>query len=665
MSRPIVLSNGEMHVGLNNYGLVHDLYYPYVGLSNHAEGRQTRHKIGVWVDGKTHWLDDGNWELTFSYPSQALIGHIIAKNPTIGVILELDSLVDAHSNTFLRNIHVVNLLEREREIRLFMHQAFIIDAAYGNTDTAQYLPSNKSILHYRGNTYFLISGEYNDKPFDQHSIGLFGIEGHEGTWRDADDGELGGANVEHGRVDSVIRFTLHIGAQSSEIVNYWIAAGGSLREVISMDKQIREVGYSGRVNTTAEWWRKWLQPAIKSAAKIDPKYQDIFIRSVMVIKSQIDKRGAVIASTDSSMLNYDRDAYAYCWPRDGANVLWPLIRMGYTEEPYRFFEFCKRVLHPGGYINHKFMADGGLGSSWHSYVHEDGVIAPPIQEDETALVLFVLAQFYETTKDEKILREFYDSMVVPMADWMVEFVDEHTGLPKASYDLWEEVFLTTTYTVSVVYGALRAAADLADAKLDHDNAVRWRSFAEDIKANAAKHLYNPERKSLYKGIRSHEGEIYKDDTLDASSIYGAFMFGLFDVKSPEMQQAAKTYHEVLRVDPNIEAYPRYEHDNYRRTDTSELGNWWFITTLWAAQYYTEVDENEKAEPIIDWVVSHALKTGMLSEQINPGTLEIISPAPLTWSHAELVSTLLDRIQSDDEPAKPWEPIKIKRKDNKK
>ena len=76
------------------------------------------------------------------------------------------------------------------------------------------------------------------------------------------------------------------------------------------------------------------------------------------------------------------------------------------------------------------------------------------------------------------------------------------------------------------------------------------------------------------------------------------------------------------------------------------------------------EQNEKAEPIIDWVVSHALKTGMLSEQINPGTLEIISPAPLTWSHAELVSTLLDRIQSDDEPANRGEPIKIKRKDNK-
>ena len=87
------------------------------------------------------------------------------------------------------------------------------------------------------------------------------------------------------------------------------------------------------------------------------------------------------------MLNYSRDAYAYSWPRDGAYTLWPLIRMGYTDEAHRFFEFTKRGLHADGYVMHKYRADGALGSSWHSYVH-DGVIAPPIQEDETALSLF-------------------------------------------------------------------------------------------------------------------------------------------------------------------------------------------------------------------------------------------------------------------------------------
>lgn len=83
-------------------------------------------------------------------------------------------------------------------------QAFVIGDSRSNTDTAQYLPDNNAILHYRGRRAFVVSGNYNGKPFDQHAIGLFGIEGKEGTYRDADDGKLECNNVEHGRVDSTI-----------------------------------------------------------------------------------------------------------------------------------------------------------------------------------------------------------------------------------------------------------------------------------------------------------------------------------------------------------------------------------------------------------------------------------------------------------------------------
>lgn len=648
MTRPIVLSNGELHVGINQFGLVHDLYYPYVGLSNHAEGKWTRHRVGVWVDGKLSWLDTpGEWTFTFRYPIRALIGHTIARNESLGVLLEMDDFVDAHTSAFMRNIHVVNMSNQQREIRLFMHQAFAIDDSRSNTDTAQYLPDSKAILHYRGRRAFIVSGVYDDKPFDQHSIGLFGIEGHEGTYRDAEDGELSGGNVEHGRVDSIIRFRLQVAPQSSERVHYWITAGSSLREALYIDKQIRHDGLYKRLHTTIDWWHKWIQPAVTAAAKLDPKYHDVFLRSVMIIKSHIDKRGAVIASTDSSMLNYDRDAYVYCWPRDGANVLWPLIRMGFTEEPYRFFEFCRRVMHPSGYLMHKYRADGGLGSSWHSYIHEGGVVAPPIQEDETALVVFVLAQFYETTGDMRILHDFYDTMVKPMADWMKEYVDETTGLPRPSYDLWEEVFLTTTYTTAVTYAALQAAADLADVMNDKDSAVAWRTAADDIQASAHKYLYNADRKSFYKGLRVIDGQIEYDGTIDASSVFGAFMFGLFKIDSPELTEAVETFIREMQSEPGLMTFPRYEYDNYRRSDPNSKGNWWFITTLWMTQYYLETDKNDLASSMLSWVNDIVMRTGVMSEQINPADHSMIAPAPLAWSHAEYIATLLDTIKQGD------------------
>lgn len=645
MARPIVLSNGELHVGINTYGLVHDFYYPYVGLENHVAGKSLRHKIGVWVDGNVSWLDeDDGWTFSFQYPHHALIGHTVAKNERIGVLLELDDVVDSAMSAFMRNIHVVNLFDYDRDIRLFMHQCFAIGDSRSNTDTAQYLPEDKAILHYRGRRAFVISGwtDNDEQGFDQYTVGLFGIEGHEGSYRDADDGELSFGNVEHGRVDSVLRFKLPIKAHSSARVHYWIAAGTSMREALYIHNQVKGDGLSKRLHSTADWWREWMKPAELVAKKIAPEHQDTFLKSIMIIKSQIDKRGAVMASTDTTMLNYARDAYAYCWPRDGAYVLWPLIRMGYTDEARRFFEFCRRGMHAQGYLMHKYRADGALGSSWHPYIH-DGEYALPIQEDETAMVLFVFSQFYQMHEDPRLLHEFYASMVVPMADFMAGYIDATTGLPKPSYDLWEEVLLTTTYTTATVYAALLAAAELAEAAQDADNAVKWRSSAEDIATAAHKHLYNSERQSFYKGLTAKDGVITKDSTIDMSSFFGAFMFGLFPIGSDEIEQAFKTIQQTFLCDEDAIGLPRYENDDYQRPYDGAPSNTWFITSLWLAQYHTELGESEAASKILNWAKDNASSTGIMSEQINPLSGERMSVEPLTWSHAEYAASLLDTI----------------------
>src|SRR3990167_1423882 len=215
MARPIVLSNGSLHVGINNYGLVHDFYFPHVGAENHAAGKSLRHKVGVWIDGQLSWLDDGSWEISFRAATDSLVGHVKARHAKLNVMLEFDDFVDASTHVFFRNIHVINLHNEKREIRLFMHQAFVIGDSRSMTDTAQYLPSSDAILHYRGNRAFVIGGRRaHGDVFDQHSIGLFGFDNKEGTYRDADDGELANGMVEHGRVDSTLRFSLPVAAHS-------------------------------------------------------------------------------------------------------------------------------------------------------------------------------------------------------------------------------------------------------------------------------------------------------------------------------------------------------------------------------------------------------------------------------------------------------------------
>lgn len=102
------------------------------------------------------------------------------------------------------------------------------------------------------------------------------------------------------------------------------------------------------------------------------------------------------------------------------------------------------------------------------------------------------------------------------------------------------------------------------------------------------------------------------------------MYGLFDHNGPEITASIKTMRERFNLLDDEPGIPRYENDDYRRSDPSITGNWWYITTLWHAQYELENGNEAEALFILDWVSRHAYQTGMLGEQINPIDDEIVS-----------------------------------------
>jgi len=637
VARPIILSNGEMHVGINNFGLVHDFYYPYVGLENHTAAKKLRWLVGVWVDGSFSWLDDGTWSTHCSYHSESLVGHTIALHDGLGIRLEFDDCVDSSQSAFLRSVHVYNVAETEREIRLFFHQVLVISDSH-MSDTVQYLSEEKAFLHYKGHRAFVVTATHSDgRPWDDYCVGLFGIEGKDGTYRDAEDGVLAKNNVEHGRVDSVAGLHFRIGSHSSARAHYVVAAGKSPREALVVSKRVRDYGLVHQLLKTSEWWHDWLKPAKHLAEKLPREFRDPFLRSTMLVKAHQDKRGAVIASTDTTMLNYSRDSYAYCWPRDAAYAIWPLMRIGYTDEALQFFSFCRRTISEQGYLAHKYQADGALGSSWHPHIH-DGIVGPPIQTDETAIVLFLFGQYYRLHPDTKLLREFYQTLIQPMANFLASYVDED-GLPKPSYDIWEQKYLTHTYTVALTYASLTEAVALAEALDQNDDAVRWQSAAEDIHAHRRR-FYNSEKQYFYKGFITRNDEVVYDETIDSSSLFGVFMYGLFDIDSSEVKSSYATLQQTLMSDDV--GVIRYQSDDYYRVNT-EMANIWPITSLWFAQYAMEVGDMDRARRVLDWVVERMSTSGTLPEQLSPLEHKPLSVSPLAWSHAELVSALLDMI----------------------
>lgn len=639
MGRPVVLSNGQLFVGLDESGLVHDFYYPYVGLDNLTNARSSQHKIGIWVDGQFSWTDDGSWDISVDLDQDAMISNIQMKSSALGITIEGQDFVDIEYNALVRCFKITNEHDIERDIRLFMHQVFQISRA-GRADTALFVPEDTYILDYKGRCCLLIAGKTGEgQTFDQYAVGNYNVEGKAGTFKDAEDGELSDNAVEHGGVDSVIRFQQRVGGHKSLDVDYWVVAANSQTDAQVVHTYLKYYPVSKRVDQVRSHWKEWLEPAAQQLEKIPASAVGLTNKSLFIIKAHCDARGSVLASGDSSIFNYGRDYYCYCWPRDACYATWPLIRLGIFDEAKHFFEFARDTMHRDGYMMHKYQPDRAIGSTWHPLVHNRHKELA-IQEDETASVLFMIGEYYKYSKDITLVTNFYHTFIKPCANFIANFIDEKTGLPHATYDLWEERFLTSTYTTTTVIAGLEAAADMATIVEQPDDAVVWQRVADKIRGNLDK-LYHPDgyyRKGL---LLQADGTIKYDDTLDISSFFGVFMYAQADLDDPRLLSTLHHVEKRLLNSSPIGGVIRYENDNYFRTKQQYPGNPWIVCSLWLAQYYQAAGRTDDAQKLFDWAKARAYPSGALSEQFDPDTGVALGVTPLVWSHAEAVNTILD------------------------
>lgn len=640
MGRPVVLSNGQLFVGLDESGLVHDFYYPYVGLDNLTNARSSQHKIGVWADGSFSWTDDGSWQIGVNFAADALVSNITMHSVRLALTLELHDFVDTEYNALIRRITIKNEGDHKRDIRLFMHQVFQISRA-GRADTAMYVPDDHYILDYKGRCCLLVAGRSTDGiDFDQYAVGNYAIEGKAGTFIDAEDGELSGNAVEHGGVDSVIRFRKEIEALSTWTVDYWVVAAPSQSDVQVAHTRLKYYPIERRMAAVQHRWHTWLEPSKARLDSINPAYHDELQKSILIIKAHCDERGSILASGDSSIFNYGRDYYCYCWPRDAGYAIWPLMRLGIYEEAIKFFNFARDTMHRDGYLMHKYQPDRAIGSTWHPLIHNRSKELA-IQEDETATVIFMLGEYFHFSQDQAFIEGMFDSFIVPCANFMSHYIDAATGLPHASYDLWEQIFLTSTYTVCVVIAALEAAAEMAEIiRPAQADAAHWRQVASTMRGNLHV-LYHPDGYFRKGFLLQPDGNLEYNDKLDISNFYGPFMFAKLPPDDSRLASTLGHVEKRLLATSPIGGVIRDEQDGYFLAKTQYKGNPWIVCTLWLAQYYNAAGQIDKAESLVRWAQDRALPSGAMSEQFDPDTGAAISVTPLVWSHAEFVNTVLD------------------------
>ncbi|MEM4085703.1 MAG: glycoside hydrolase family 15 protein [Saccharolobus sp.] len=600
MTRYLILGNGSLTALYDNNFVMRELYWPLTTVNN-------LHKLrfGIWIDGNFSWIENLNPKIGYIDDTLAVYSNFSFKD----VSFYLEDAIDMAYDIWIRKISLKG--GEGKDVRIFVSFDFHI-GGIPDGDTALFDPYSTSMIQYKGSRWFLVSSSI---PFYEYATGTKEYKGYMGTWKDCEDGELSGNPIAQGSVDFAISFKTY------EDFYIWLVAGKSYNDVIKLNNYVKKRHPQLLLKRIEDYWKAWL-----NKIKDYGDYNSALRRSLLILQSHFQNNGAVIASLDTDILRFNRDTYNYVWHRDAAFCVTALELMNYFDKPRQFFEFTRKLVTINGALFQKYTVEGHFGSTWHPWTLE----YLPIQEDESALLVYALWFHFSKWKDVDFIKSYYRPVIKGIADFLVNYTDKETGLPLPSFDLWEERSGVHFYTTITVISALKAAANFARFFGEDELALKYEEVGEKMrKALDLFWVGDHYARTLY----VKNGNIYNvDKTIDSSTLL-APIFDVISVNDSRFIKNLNTIEERLSVNGGL---VRYENDLYLKEGKNP--NIWFISTLWLSEVYSLMGEKEKAKEKIDWVLSNSLPTGVIPEQISENH-SYPSVSPLAWSHAELIRAI--------------------------
>ncbi len=612
--------NGHALLTLDERGSWEQLYYPHPGL--HQQLQDAR--LGLYDEES----DTFTWIDQEGEPPQD-VGYVSGTNISqtnfhrLDLDLTLHDLVHPDLDMVIRRITIQNPQNRPRHLRIFHYQSLNM-AGTLYQDTAYWDDERGTVTHYKRGFYFQLVGH---PTFDDCVCGEHTLKGLEGSYVDAEDGELEGNRISHGAADSVVQWNLEIPPGEKKEVHFFVLMGRSREEVNDFYDQIDGRPPQIYTNEARRYWSNWLENKMPSPAKDLPEgTESIYERSLFILQDCQSENGSIIASPDARTLKWGGDTYCYCWWRDASLITRAMSEVGLNRNTVALLRFADKAQENEGYLLHRHFPDGSVGSTWHP--------PPFLQLDQTASVITAARYFYECSGNVDELLPSW-GMVRDAADFLMHFVDDD-GLPKPSYDLWEERKSVNIYTVATAIQGLKSAARIGQALGKRHE--YWASAATRMHEAALEAFWNPHKDAFYKSLNP------QDDALDASSLL-ALQHGILEPTDPRYKTVVNSIENRLWVKATG-GIARYEGDTYYGDE-----NAWIICTLWLARCYLDLGNTERCHELLSWVIDQAGSTDLFPEQKDRETGEPTSVIPLVWSHSTFIETInaYTRSQQDAPP----------------
>jgi GH15 family glucan-1,4-alpha-glucosidase len=381
---------------------------------------------------------------------------------------------------------------------------------------------------------------------------------------------------------------------------------------------------------TGDYWKEWVR-----RLSISYEWQDAVIRAAIALKlSNFEETGGIIAAHTTSIpealgsgRNWD---YRHCWLRDAYFVVKALNQLGATQTMEDFISFILGVaseefVRPVYSIVPADPMDEEIAPALKGYrnnapVRVGNAAVGQVQHDTYgSIILAATPMFFDRRLprpgDEGLFR-----LLEKLGALAARFAFE----PDAG--IWEYRGRARVHTHSAAMcwaGCNRLGAIATHLGLKGE-AAHWTKTANAMREELIERAWNPARGAFTAGFGL--------DDLDASVLLLPEL-GLVETHDPRFVSTVKAIERELLRDNHVMRYAN--EDDFGLPETAFLVcRFWLIDVLW------DLGRHEQAREMFDDALKYRNRYGLLAEDIDPATGELLGNFPQTYSMAGLILTAM-------------------------
>jgi GH15 family glucan-1,4-alpha-glucosidase len=387
-----------------------------------------------------------------------------------------------------------------------------------------------------------------------------------------------------------------------------------------------------RFETTSATWAAWAE-----RCTYEGPYRDQVVRSALVLKALTNgPTGSIVAAATTSLpeeiggeRNWD---YRFSWLRDSALTLNALFALGYDEEAHDYMAWLERTT--AGRASELQIMYGVGGERLLPEVELDWLEgyrgSRPVRIGNGAYSQFQLDVFGELLDAVWVYRQHGGE--INHTFW--EFIGRIAG---AVIDRWRDADQGIweirgeprhfTYSKVMAWVALDRAVRIAEADGREGALDEWRANRDELRELIEREGVDPESGAFVQSF----GDGGK---LDASNLMIPIV-GFVEHTDPRARATTERIATELSTDGFVYRYVTDGVDGLSGDEAT-----FAICSFWLVECLARAGETERARELFERLLGFCNDVGLLAEEIDPHSGELIGNFPQAFSHVGLIQAAI-------------------------